>query len=130
MASKGFPKWARELCLLEPFRTALDEIDKHANFTLPLQKLPLGAVIATCLMTECCLIKEDGLYRLFPRQPHRKPEYYAPLPGEPERSFGDYTPGRYAYILEDVRAFPEPLPAKGQLGLWNWEPLEGVRDKQ
>ncbi len=124
-ASKRNPKWARELCFLEPFRSVLDEINMRANYTLPLSNLPLGAVIATCWMKECCLIKEDGLYRLIPYR-MGKPEYYAPLPGEPERSFGDFTPGRYAFILEDVKPLPEPIPAKGILGMWNWEPPEGV----
>lgn len=39
-----------------------------------------------------------------------------------EYVFGDYTPGRYAWILEDVKQLPEPIPAKGHQGLWNWEP--------
>jgi len=122
-ASKGFPKWARELCALEPFSEAL--FGQNGRFTSNLD-LPLGVVIATCQMTECCLIKEDGLYKLFPGQIHRKPEYYGPLPGEPQRSFGDYRPGRFAYIWEDQQLLPEPIPARGQLGVWEWEPPEGV----
>ena len=35
-----------------------------------------------------------------------------------ERAFGDYAPGRYAWLLSDVRALPEPLPARGMPGLW------------
>lgn len=123
-ASKGFPVWARELCSLEPFRTAL--FGENGRFTSHFD-LPLGVVIATCQMTECCLIKKDGLYKLTPGQPHWKPEYHGPLPEEPEHSFGDYTPGRYAYIWENPKLFPQPVPAKGQLGLWNWEPPEGVQ---
>jgi len=38
-----------------------------------------------------------------------------------EYAFGDYTPGRYAWLLSDVQALPTPIPAKGQLGLWRWE---------
>ena len=38
-----------------------------------------------------------------------------------ERAFGDYTPGRYAWLLSDVRPLAAPIPAKGQLGLWRWE---------
>jgi hypothetical protein len=34
-------------------------------------------------------------------------------------------PGRYAWILEDIKPLPEPIPARGAQGLWNWEP-EGV----
>jgi hypothetical protein len=44
-------------------------------------------------------------------------------PPEPERSFGDYTPGRYAWILTNIKPLPAPIPAKGALGLWDWEPV-------
>ena len=36
------------------------------------------------------------------------------LPREPERSFGDYEFGRYAWFLRNVVRLPEPIPAKGQ----------------
>lgn len=40
-----------------------------------------------------------------------------------ELAFGDYTPGRYAWMLENVRMI-EPVSAKGMQRLWNWWPLE------
>ena len=39
-------------------------------------------------------------------------------PGLMERRFGDFSPGRFAWELEDVRCFRHPIPAKGMLGLW------------
>lgn len=38
-----------------------------------------------------------------------------------EFHFGDYSEGRYAWELADVKQLPEPIRAKGQQGLWNWE---------
>ena len=38
-----------------------------------------------------------------------------------ELLFGDYTPGRFAWILENPVMFDKPIPAKGQQGFWNWE---------
>lgn len=38
-----------------------------------------------------------------------------------ERAFGNYSSGRYAWKLENVRAFPQPIPIRGQQGLWKWE---------
>lgn len=35
---------------------------------------------------------------------------------------GDYSAGRYAWRLSGVVAFPEPIPARGMLGLWDWTP--------
>lgn len=43
------------------------------------------------------------------------------LIGPREAAFGDYSRGRYAWLLEDVRPLPEPVPARGALGLWEWE---------
>lgn len=41
---------------------------------------------------------------------------------EQERTFGDYTPGRYAWMLADVIALPEPVPCRGALSLWALPP--------
>jgi hypothetical protein len=30
--------------------------------------------------------------------------------------------GPYGYVLRDPLAFPKPIPCKGALGFWNWEP--------
>ena len=39
-----------------------------------------------------------------------------------EKAFGDYTKGRYAWILSEPEQFSKPIPVKGGLGLWefNW----------
>lgn len=34
--------------------------------------------------------------------------------------FGDFTPGRYAWLLTDIKPC-DPAPAKGRLGMWDWE---------
>jgi len=36
-----------------------------------------------------------------------------------ELAFGDYTIGRYAWLLKNIKAI-DPIPARGQQGLWNW----------
>lgn len=38
-----------------------------------------------------------------------------------EEQLGDYSPDRYFWECENPRLFDEPIPAKGQLGFWNWE---------
>jgi hypothetical protein len=37
---------------------------------------------------------------------------------EKERSFGDYSLGRYFFMTNNLRRFPEPVPIKGQLGIF------------
>jgi hypothetical protein len=35
--------------------------------------------------------------------------------------FGDYSDGRFAWEVPVIEVFAEPIPAKGQLGLWNYK---------
>lgn len=39
-----------------------------------------------------------------------------------ERRYGDYSRGRYAWILGDPKQRDEPAPARGALGFWSWTP--------
>ena len=43
------------------------------------------------------------------------------VPTEKEIILGDWTPGRYAWEMANVKILPEPIPAKGNQGLWNWK---------
>lgn len=97
-AAKGFPVWAKDACIQEPFASALARAGTGA-----LSELPLGSVLAVVRLVDCQRITADR------------------LPAEPERSFGDYTPGRLAWILHGVDRFPAPVPAKGALGVWEWQ---------
>lgn len=99
-------------CCCEPFLSALRAAGiKHHN------DLPFGAIVATCELVE--------VYQIPIHQPLTG--FYADDSSrcwnltEQERAFGDYTPGRYAWLLANVQRLPEPIPARGQLGLWNWE---------
>lgn len=96
-ASKGFPKEARELCLQEPFKSALAK----GGYNSP-EELPLGVVIAICRLEAVWKIEK---------------EHWIPPDQEP---FGNFAPGRYAWDLVEVDKLPEPVPAIGQLGLWEW----------
>jgi hypothetical protein len=48
-------------------------------------------------------------------------------PTAPERSFGDYTPGRYAWLLADVCLVDPPIPSTGRQGLWEWTESEAAQ---
>jgi hypothetical protein len=61
--------------------------------------LPRGCVIAVCELCGCAPILVT--------------------PAEPERSFGIYASGRFAWTLHDVRPLPRPVPMRGRLGLWS-----------
>lgn len=36
--------------------------------------------------------------------------------------FGDFRPGRFAWLFKHVAQLAEPIPARGALSLWEWEP--------
>ena len=42
-----------------------------------------------------------------------------------ERAFGGWSAGRFAWKLEMVEVFKQPIPAKGGQGIWHWK-REGV----
>lgn len=69
--------------------------------------MPRGAIIATGELVDCIKIT---------------PEFVAELSPD-ELALGDYTLGRYAWKLANVKRLPEPIPTKGKQGLWNWEAL-------
>lgn len=98
----------RDACLEPEIKAALVR-----NGILSISMLPTGSVIATATLKDCIRSAEtwtDG-YVLENGELVYSPEY----------DFGDFTPGRYAWDLRDVKQFPHPVPAKGQLSLWNWE---------
>jgi hypothetical protein len=102
-AAKGFPGWAKTACLDEPFYSVLTA-DRGETQAL---RLPLGMVVAVAVLAEVLPV---GPGRLFPAQLSDR-----------ERAFGDYSDGRYAWVLRDIEPLPQPVPAKGALGLWDWQ---------
>lgn len=39
-----------------------------------------------------------------------------------EQRLGNYSDGRFAWFLSDIKRLPEPVPCKGHQGLFFWEP--------
>lgn len=80
-------------------------------------KFPMGCIIATCELDDVVLIPPFPVL------------YYSGAipPEEPERSFGDYMPGRYAWILDSVMP-SKPFPIRGALGLWEFKGAENLED--
>jgi hypothetical protein len=97
-ASKSFPGWCKSQLLYNVFNRVVG-IDPS--------KLPTGAILGICNLTDC--------FSTTTALKH-------PLMTDQEALFGDYTAGRFAWLLEDMRPFKQPVPAKGALGLWQWEP--------
>jgi len=73
--------------------------------------LPLGALIAVAELVDVMKFTRGSLRDVRARAKRRE------LPPH-EADFGDFSPGRYGWVLTDVRALREPIPARGMLGLW------------
>lgn len=68
--------------------------------------LPLGAVIATVVLDRCGEITEASAAELEDRSAH-------------EFAFGNYQPGRFAWVLRDVEPVAPPLPFRGSQGIFD-----------
>ena len=117
-AAKGFPKRARDFTLEPVCYEAMYELGYKTRHWFP--AYPLGAVLATCTLVDCVQIREMHY------SPDGEPagiigKYTNMLADRPsEREFGNYEPGRWAWILRGVECFKNTVPAKGSLGLWDW----------
>lgn len=49
-----------------------------------------------------------------------EPIFRDACPSKANRDFGDFTPGRWAWHLDNVRRLKQPVPARGKQGLWEW----------
>lgn len=78
---------------------------RNLLFPYPLERLPVGYMLAVGNLVDCKLINEEFLETL----------------SEQEIMIGDYTLGRYAWIFEDIDPFSTPIPALGAQGFWNWK---------
>lgn len=82
-----------------------------------LEKLPTKAVIATANLIGCHRIGrmndcEIGYWDC------NRPLSWVSV-SDQEASFGDWTPGRFAWEFSDMKIIA-PVPASGQQGLWEW----------
>jgi len=118
-AAKG--KYNDEYLLqkIEPFYSAL-----HAAGIVSRLQMPLGGVVAVCELVG--VIPTAHFRESSPVYRRTGPDgrYYRYELTKDEMQFGDYTPGRYAWLLADVQALAVPVPAKGALGLWEWSAPE------
>lgn len=78
--------------------------------------LPLGAVLGTVVLRNVFGTGYDGALPVI-RSGHL-PFNVPPI----EAACGNYEEGRFAWECGYPREFLNPVPAKGSLGLWDWEP--------
>lgn len=67
-------------------------------------ELHYGAVVGTVEIVDCVPV-EEIMHTLTER----------------ERLLGDFSPGRFAWVIQNPVMFDKPIPARSQQGWWNWE---------
>jgi activating signal cointegrator 1 len=87
----------------------------------PFEDLPFGCIVATCQLVTVMPTHFIEMEVRSPKQP------FQPARGwDCERLFGNYAPGRFAWILRNMVPVDPPIPAHGWQQLWNWTPPAGA----
>jgi hypothetical protein len=109
-AAKAFPAEARALCDEEPYRRVLAR-GGYASAS----ELARGAVIAIAQLDDVIAFTRTSLRETRARAAEG-------LLPEHEADFGDFSPGRFGFVLSHVRHLAAPVPLRGMLGLWDVPP--------
>ena len=91
--------------------------NEHINDTLA--RFPLGSIVATCYLQD--IVPTDSMTVGFldkKRYPGAKTFPANSSYAWTERQMGDFTPGRFAWILTEIKPIT-PIPFKGRQGLFN-----------
>lgn len=83
--------------------------DERINNLISLLKdkdFKYGHIIAEATLVDCIYMDEEFLSKIKENQQ----EYIC----------GEYSTGRYAWVLKDIKELKNPIPAKGNLGIWNF----------
>lgn len=81
------------------------KVDRDAciKFGYDPDKIETGKVLCTAVLVQCVQF---------------------PSSKAPPDDYGDFAPGRWGWILKEVKVLNNPKPAKGKLGLWNYEEID------
>lgn len=75
--------------------------------------LPFGAIVGSVVLKD-----------IVPVEVLQLPENELATLTLEEKAFGDYTKGRYAWLLQNPVPLSKPIPINGSLGLWNYVPVQ------
>lgn len=71
------------------------------------KEMNFGYIICRCILVDCIYMTEEFVEDM------KKNNYQ-------EYICGEYSVGRYAWILENITPLEQPIKAKGQLNIWNY----------
>lgn len=110
-------KWTRELkdmCFDEPFSSAIAKNRPNRGGAFFLgdildELLPRGCILGVCDLVKCWPTEDLHVVT------HAGQPALTPM----EREFGDYSDGRFGWLLSNIRRFPVPIPFKGHQQIFN-----------
>lgn len=103
-SSKKIGREQIELMGTEPFKTAL-----YPGGIYACPELNCGHIIARTELLDVIEITPKFSHELREISPN-------------EWSFGNFLPGRFAWIMGETKRLVTPVPIKGKLGIWTWQP--------
>jgi hypothetical protein len=111
-AASKWTKEQRDICMTEPFASALKGIGYKPEEFDSVFKLPTGQIIGAIEIIGCRKIRnENGIITCIGKQSFFNIK-------EPELSFGDYSTGRFAWLTHNPRILKTPIPYKGGQGYY------------
>jgi hypothetical protein len=84
--------------------------------------LPFGKIVAIADLVDC---RPTDSFTVAELDTRRRPVDYDGESGSlewTERMVGDFTPGRFGWILENIRPLIEPVPVRGRQRIFNLTP--------
>lgn len=103
-----------DTCKIHPFTDVL--VNHGIIFK---QDMPTGLIIAKVNLIDCIQVKDEVADASL--KVNKAILENGKIIAGNELEFGDFTPNRYAWILDDIEPLNEPVPAKGQLSLWEYK---------
>lgn len=70
------------------------------------QEFKYGHIIAEATLVDCIYMDDTFISKI----KENNQEYIC----------GEYSIGRYAWVLKDIKKLDKPIPAKGKLGIWTY----------
>lgn len=127
-AGKRWTAKERELCTDDPlFKRFLILAQRRGLWDF--DKPPLGCVIAIARFEQAVRTEHTSSagYKGKGKIPPERETQIQVWLSEAERAFGNYAHGRWAWVFSEVRPL-EPIPLRGQQGLFNWTPPAELHD--
>ena len=109
-AATSFPPAAQRACMVQPFESALFPFGYTGDE--PEHAFPRGAIIAVTHLRD--VLHFDVRSEAWARRASAEKR----LPDH-EADFGDFSPGRFGFVLDRPRRLEKPIACRGMLGVWD-----------